>query len=172
MSIVFYILGVIVFVIIAIVVTGFILPNERIVSHQSVFNVSPDVLYKVIVDNHDWKYRSNLKDLIIVEQSADMEVWDEISQDGSVIRFRTKDKIPYSFYSFYMEAKLFTGYWTGEFLEKEDGRTKFIATEYIRVKNPFIKTLSYLFFDVKKFMEIYQEDLRGKINEINSQLNK
>ncbi len=92
-----------------------------------------------------------------------MEIWDEISHDGTVIRFRTREKRSFVFYSFDMEAKLFTGYWTGEFASDGNGGTLFTATEYISIKNPFIKTLSYLFFDIGRLMDEYQEDLRNKI---------
>lgn len=149
--------------ILAIFIIGLILPKERIVSRQSVFNASPEVLYKVVTNNDDWTYRSGLKDLKIIERRGEIEIWDEIAENGNVIRFKTKDKIPYSFYSFDMDSKIFSGYWAAEFREIGKVKTLFIATEYIRMKNPFIKTLSYLFFDIGKLMEAYQRDLTSRL---------
>ena len=147
-----------------ITIIGLLLPKERIVSRQSVYRVSPKKLFEVVTDNSDWKYRTGLKDLIIIESTQDKEVWDEVQEDGSVIRFNTREKRPYSFYSFDMESKIFTGYWTAEFIEKGENYTLFVATEHISVKNPFIKTISYLFFDIGKLMDVYQQDLKKRIN--------
>lgn len=142
-------------------ITGLLLPAERVVARERHYNISPEVLYGIVTDNNDWKYRRSLKKLIIIENKDGMEIWDEISYDGTVIRFRTIEKRPFSFYSFGMDAKQFAGYWTGKFEPDDDG-TIFTATEHIKVKNPFIKTLSYMFFNVGKLMDEYQEDLYKK----------
>lgn len=157
-----YIIAAIAVIAILVFIIGLLLPKERIVSRKGYFNVSPEMLYEIVTNNNDWKYRRSLKELVIHESKDGMEVWDEISLDGTVIRFWTKEKRPFSFYSFHMEAKLFTGHWTGEFESDDNGGTIFTATEYIRVKNPFVKTLSYLFFNIGKLMDEYQEDLKKK----------
>ncbi len=143
--------------------TGLLLPAERVVSRQAVFNVAPETLFRIVTDNTDWQYRRSLKDLVILESDKGMEVWDEISHDGTVIHFRTKEKRPNSFYSFDMQSNLFTGHWTGEFEPQANNKTLFTATEHIRVKNPFIKTLSYLFFNIGKLMDTYINDLHTKV---------
>lgn len=163
MDVVLFILIVILFVFLIIFITGLILLEERIVSRQSVFDVSPEILYKIVTDNSDWNYRSDLKDIRIIERQGDIEVWEEVAKNGNVVRFKTMDKSPYTFYSFDMESKVFSGYWTAEFKTTSEGKTLFIATEYIRVRNPFLRTLSYLFFNVGKFMEDYQRDLNNKL---------
>jgi len=166
MFIVLYILGGIVLLLAIIYIVGIILPKERVVSIQSDFDVFPELFYRIVIDNTDWQYRTDLKELIIVERNSEMEIWDEVSKNGSIIRFKTKEKIPYSFYSFTMESNLFTGYWTADFKENSNGGTTFTATEYVRMKNPFTRALSYLLFDLAKFMEIYQTDLKTKIDSI------
>lgn len=163
MKLLFWIIGGLVCLVILIFLIGLLLPKERVVSRQSLFPVSPEVLYTIVTNNEDWKYRSDLKDLILIEKNGEHEVWDEITKDGAVIRFTTKEKNPHSFYSFEINSKLFSGYWTATFEPAENGETLFTATEYISVKNPFIKTLSYLFFDIGKLMDNYQNDLRKKI---------
>lgn len=149
-----------------ILIIGILLPAERVVSRKGHFDTTPQVLYEIVTGNQDWRYRSSLKELVILESKGGMELWEEISHDGSVIRFETKEKRPFSFYSFDMTAKLFNGYWSGEFQPNGKGGTIFTATEHIRVKNPFIKTLSYLFFDVGGLMDKYQQDLHKKVNTI------
>lgn len=147
---------------------GLLLPKERVVRLSSVFNVLPETLYAIVINNDDWQYRTDLQNLIVIERSGEMEVWDEVSKSGDTIRFKTREKTPHSFYSFDMETRVFTGYWTAAFEPTEDGGTLFTATEYISVKNPFVKMLSYLFFDVKKFMESYQHNLKTKATTIQS----
>ena len=158
-----YIIGVIVSLIILIFFIGLFLPAERIVSRKGYFDTSPEILYKIVTNNNDWQYRKSLKDLVILENKDGIEVWDEINHDGTIIRFTTRKKYPFTFYSFDMDSKLFSGYWTGEFVPDNKGGTIFTATEYIKIKNPFVKTLSYLFFDIGKLMDEYQNDLRQKI---------
>lgn len=149
---------------------GLLLPTERVVSRKGHFEVAPEVLYNIVTNNNDWKYRKGLKNLVILENKNSLEMWEETSHDGTVIRFQIKEKRPFTFYSFDMETNLFTGRWTGEFESDGNNGTLFTATEYIRVKNPIIKTLSYLFFDIGKLMDAYQEDLHHKVSETN--LNK
>lgn len=149
--------------VILMLVAGLILPRERTVSREGRYNVSPQLLYSIVTDNTDWHYRTGLKNLIITQSSGDVETWEEQSEDGSVIRFKTREKRPYSFYSFDIEAKRFTGYWTGEFEPDGDSGTIFTATEHITVRNPFVKLFSYIFFNVGKFMDAYQSDLHKKV---------
>lgn len=160
-----YIISGIVGIILVIFIIGLLLPKQRTVSRQCIFPVTPEVLYSIVTDNEEWEYRSSLENLVIIEKNGEYETWDEITKDGAVIHFRTKDKKPHSFYSFEMDSKMFSGYWTATFQPVNNGETLFIATEYISVKNPFIKTLSYLFFDIGKLMDDYQNDLRSKIEK-------
>lgn len=162
MKIILYILLAIIVVVLLIVVIGLILPKTRTLTKQTIYNASVEKVYNMVTNNVDWKYRTSLDDLVIVETNGDIEVWDEIT-GGNIIRFKTCEKKPYSFYSFDMEGKLFKGYWFAEFKSADNGGTLFIATESIEYKNPFIRTLAYLFMDLDKFMEAYQQELRIKI---------
>lgn len=152
--------------VIVIFLIGWILPKERVVTCQSQFSVAPEVVYSIVTNNEDWKYRSNLKELIPVSREGEYEIWDEVTTDGAVIRFTTKEKRPCSHYSFAMESKMFTGHWIATFAPMSNGGTLFTATEHISIRNPFVKTLSYLFFNIKKLMNVYQDDLRKKIASV------
>lgn len=143
---------------------GLLLPFERTETRQSILNASPQTVYNIVTNNRDWQYRSDLRNLKIINNTGQIEIWEETDKKGNTIRFQTKEKIPYSRYSFEMENKLFTGYWIAEFEETKTGNTLFTAVEHVRMKNPFLKTLSYLFFDIGKFMETYQSDLKNKID--------
>jgi hypothetical protein len=166
MSGILYLLIILIGVTAIIGIIGLLLPRERTETRQSVLNAPPQKVYEIVTNNNDWQYRSDLNDLKIIETSDRSEVWEETDKKGNIIRFKTKEKVPYSFYSFEMENNLFSGYWTGTFEETKTGSTLFTATEHVSMKNPFMKTLSYLFFDIGKFMETYQLDLKNKIEAI------
>jgi len=165
MKILFYLLIVIFTIIVIILIIGVLLPSERKVIRQSVLSASPEAVYEIVTNNKDWAYRSDLQQLNIISNNNGIEEWDEITKDGATIRFKTRDKNPYTFYSFDMESNLFTGYWTAEFKDAGTNKTLFVATENIKMKNIFLKVLSYLFFDIGKFMETYQNDLKKRVEE-------
>lgn len=160
------ILSGIIALILIVFIIGCLLPAERVITLQSTFDTSPETLYSIVTNNDEWKYRSNLKNLTIIERNNGYEVWKEESADGSIIRFQTKEKTPYTFYSFEMESNMFSGSWSASFKETEHGGTLFTATENIRIKNVFIKTLSYLFFDIEKMMLLYEQDLKNKLSDL------
>ena len=158
----FILLAIFLLLLLALII-GLCLPKTKTLTKETIYDASVEEVYNVVINNHDWKYRTSIDNLIIIETDGNFEVWDEIS-GGVTIRFKTKEKIPYSLYSFEMESNLFTGYWQAEFETAENGKTRFIATESIEYKNPFIRTLAFMFMNLDKLMEMYQDDLRKKIN--------
>lgn len=167
MKIVYIVVAIIAGIVLLFFIIGLLLPKERVVTRQSVYPVTPDVLYSIVLNNDDWQYRTGLKNLIIIENNYDYEIWEETTLDGVTIRFTTKEKRPFSFYSFDMDSKMFSGYWTATFEPVNKNETLFTATEYISVKNPIIKVLSYLFFDIEKLMDNYQNDLKNRVEKEN-----
>ena len=166
MRIMIYILLGIVFFLLAIFIVGLFLPKIRTLTKQTVYNGSVETVYSIVTNNIDWKYRTSLDDLRIIETNGDFEIWDEISE-GNIIRFKTKEKIPFTFYSFDMECKLFKGKWSAQFESVENEKTRFTATESIEYKNPFIRVIGYAFMDLDKYMETYQNELRNELeNEL------
>ena len=163
MKIVVYILLAVILVLLVVLIIGLCLPKTQVLTKETVYDASVEEVYSVVVNNRDWKYRTSIADLRIIETDGNFEVWDEIS-GGNTVRFRTKEKIPYTFYSFEMESKLFTGFWQAEFEAIENGKTRFTATESIEYKNPFIRVSGYLFMNLDKYMEAYQDELRNKLN--------
>ncbi len=158
-------IGIVAFILIIFVI-GLLLPKERVVSKQTIYNAAPEVVFNIVTNNADWQYRSDLKDLKIVSTDGNKQVWDEYSKDGQVIRFSTLQFIPYTYYSFSMESKMFYGHWTSTYEETADGKTLYTATEYITMRNPLTRLLNYLFFDIGKYMEGQQNDIRGKLNSL------
>lgn len=166
MSIVLYILAGLFALILVFLIIGLLLPQQRTETRQSTFKASPQAVYEAVTDNVNYHYRTDLKEIIILESDGNIELWDEIDKRGNRIRFRTTLKQPYTRYEFdIVEGNAFTGHWIGEMEETKTGGTLFTATEIIRIRNPFIRLMSYLFMDIGKFMESYQDDLRKRLGE-------
>ncbi len=163
-TIAMYILSGIALIVLIIPVIGFFLPQKRILKKQTIFNAPIEKVYNTVINNNDWKYRTSLDNLEIIESNNGHEIWEETA-NGYAIRFKTAEKKPYSFYSFDMESTHFTAYWFAQFEVTETGKTRFIATESIEYRNLFIKTFAYLFVNLEKIMETYQNELRTKLEE-------
>jgi len=142
------------------------IPKERKAERTTTFSTSPEIIFNLITDNRNWRWRSNLKDVQILESIDDCEIFKEVPKKGKAITFKVKSKIPYSKYEIeIIEANGFTGHWTGTFEKTDNGGTELIFSEYATIKNPFIKVLSYLFFDLGSTIDQYLEDVARAIGE-------
>jgi len=164
MKMAYYIVSGIALVLLSVFTVGLFLPQKRILTKQTVFSAPIETVYNTVTNNIDWIYRTSLDDLKIIETNGDFEIWDEIS-GGITIRFKTKEKRPFTFYSFEMNGKFFRGEWFAEFETVENEQTLFTATETIEYKNLFIRVIGYVFMDLGKFMETYQNELRNKLEK-------
>ena len=63
----YIILGIVV-VLLTILILGLLLPKKRIVTKQTVYNASVETVYITVTNNKDWKYRTSLEDLRIVNE--------------------------------------------------------------------------------------------------------
>jgi len=167
MKVMMYILLGVIFLLLIILIIGLFLPKTRILKKETIYNAPIETVYNIVTNNQDWKYRKSLDDLRIIETDDNVEIWEEVS-GGVVIRFKTTEKKPFTFYSFEMDSKLFKGNWFAEFESVESGKTRFTATESIEYKNPFIRAIGYAFMNLDKYMETYQSELRDKIEKASS----
>ena len=162
MKVMMYILFGVIFLLLIILIIGLFLPKARILKKETIYNAPIETVYNIVTNNRDWKYRKSLDDLRIIETDDNIEIWEEVS-GGIVIRFKTKEKKPFTFYSFEMDSKLFKGNWNAEFKSVGSEITRFTATESIEYKNPFIRTIGYAFMNLNEYMETYQKELSDKI---------
>jgi len=163
---VLYVVGIVILILAAIIMIGCLLPKERIEQRSIILNAPPQMVYGIVTDNGDYSYREDLYNLKIISSDNGIETWVETSRSGQKIKFRTTKKEPYSKYEFrIVEADGFGGYWKSEFKKVGDNKTEFCATEHIIISNPVIRLMSYVFFDVSKFMEGYQKDLEKEVNK-------
>lgn len=162
MRIMVYILAGIVIVVLIFFIVGLLLPQKRTKTKKTVLNAPIEKVYNTVTNNRDWKYRTSLDDLKIIETNGDFEIWEEISR-GITIQFKTTEKRPFTFYSFEMDSKIFQGNFFAEFETFENDKTCFTATETIEYKNLLLRVIGYILMDLEKLMEIYQNELRNEL---------
>lgn len=140
-------------------------PSEQTQTLQTVFQAPPETVFAVVSNNRDWRYRTSLDDLRILETDGrGWEVWEERSQERT-IRFTTQAKEPPSFYAFTMQGEGFSGRWQARFEPLPGGRTRFTATEYIVFAGTFMRLMGWCCMDLAGYMRTYQEDVRRKLGE-------
>lgn len=136
--------------------------KARVAEVTVYFNSSVEDVWKVVTDNSDYKWRSDVDRIEILKRGKEFI---EYGHNGNATKFIITKKNEYKEYEFKMENKMFTGFWTGSFSKTDDGRTKIVFKENILIKNPIIRVLSYLLMDLKKIQNTYISDLKKKLAE-------
>lgn len=126
------------------------------------FTSDVQTVWSAVTDNQHADWRS---DLSSVDVSEDGSTFIEHTKDGFQTEFSIIEKNPCEFYAFDMQNKNFAGHWTGTFSKTENNGTKIVFTEEVRIHNPFMEWLSYLFMDLKKMQVTYVTDLRKRLGE-------
>jgi hypothetical protein len=128
------------------------------------FNVK--VIWDIVVNNSDYKWRSDIKNVEILENRKDwIEYYDENRKFFT--KFTLKNKEECTFYSFDMENKNFHGNWIGNFIKINNNETKCIFMENIYLKNSIMNLLAKIFWNINELQEKYFRDLENKLKEIN-----
>lgn len=128
------------------------------------FTADVETVWKVVTDNSNYKWRS---DLSKIEQAEDGKNFIEFTKEGYETTFTITVKEPYTRYEFDMSNNNFTGHWIGIFSKTENNGTKIDFTEEIKIKNPVIEILSYLFMNLKKMQLTYISDLKKALGQNN-----
>lgn len=136
--------------------------KPRVAEITVYFQADIKTVWNVVTNNEDYEWRSDVKK---IEISEDGKQWREYHTDKIYTKFILVEKTAYSRYIFNMENSKFTGHWTGFFYSTESGGTKVIFTENIFIKNPLVRIISYIFWDLKKIQRTYVRDLKLKLQE-------
>jgi hypothetical protein len=122
---------------------------------SAVFNLVTNVKSQV-------GWRDDVKEIIII----DANTWTEVPVKGTAIAFQVKQKIENKLFEIeIIEPKNFNGYWVGTFQATPGNGTSITFKEVIIIANPFFRTISYLFVDLNKTMDVYLENLKRKLAE-------
>lgn len=163
MTILFYILTTFIGIIVLLLLLGLILPKDRIARRVVNFSSDLQTVWDAITNNEDYDWRSDISKIEILD---DGNSWIEYSsKDNSSISFKITKKNIAKEYNFSMENPMFTGQFMSKFESSSSSGPKVEFIESISIKNPIIKPLSYLFFNVQAFQDKYISDLKSKLNE-------
>lgn len=136
--------------------------KARIAEKTVYFKSKVDAVWNVLTNNEDYKWRSDIKKIEPIEDGSQ---WLEYYDNKNYTKFTLVEKAEYIKYVFNMENKMFYGNWTGHFYPTKTGGTKLIIIENIFIKNPIVRIVSYLFWDLNKIQDIYIRDLKNKLQE-------
>lgn len=138
------------------------MPKIRVSEITAYFKSDVKTVWNVVTNNVDYKWRS---DIMKIEVYPDGNHWLEYYNEKTYTKFTLVEKVENNKYVFDLENKMFIGHWTGYFSPTETGGTKVIFTENILIKNPIIRMMSHLFWDLEKIQKTYLADLKIKLQE-------
>lgn len=123
------------------------------------FRSPAETVWKIVTDNADFRWRSDLSDLVVSEDGLHFS---EFTKNGFETQFVITEKKPYTRYAFDIQNKNMRGRWTGVF-SPTDGGTRVSFTEEVEIANPVMRLLagSYL----RKQQAAYIADLRKALGE-------
>lgn len=127
---------------------------------EEVLNYPVELIWDVVVNNEDYKWRSDLKSLTIIDENHFMEV----DKNNYEVHFEITEKSKYELYMFNVTSQKIYGTWSGEFIRLTDKQTKLIFTEDMETKNLIVKFFLPKF--MKKMQKAYMEDLKEKLSTL------
>ena len=158
-----YLLVSIVAIIAIVLIIGLFLPKERIFTKTAVLNSDVTEVFNIVTDfKNQTSWRNDVKEIIVIDQNT----WTEVPKKGTAITFKVKQKIENELFEIeIIEPKNFNGYWVGTFKQTKKNQTAIEFKEVITISNPFYRTLSYLFVDLDKTMDLYLQNVKQKLGE-------
>jgi hypothetical protein len=139
------------------------LPKERVFTKTAVLKSDVSKVFNLVTGFENQAiWRSDVKEIIVIDNN----MWTEIPKKGTSITFKIKQKKENEIFEIeIIEPKNFDGYWVGTFKSTKLNRTAIEFKEVITVSNPFFRTLSFLFVDLDKTMDLYLQNLKQKLGE-------
>jgi hypothetical protein len=128
-----------------------------------VLNSDVNKVFNIVTDfKNQTTWRNDVKEIIVIDNNT----WTEVPQKGTVITFKVKQKVENEIFEIeIIEPKNFNGYWVGTFKTTKVNGTAIEFKEVITISNPFLRTLSFLFVDLNKTMDLYLQNLKQKLGE-------
>lgn len=146
-------------------VIGLFLPTQRTFCKTAQFISSPQEIWNTITDiKSQEQWRNDVKSIEMINTQKGKEKWTETPKRGKPITFQVKTYEPPQRFDIEIVESSFSGYWEGRINEK-NGVTEIEFKEVVVISNPYFKTLSYLFLDLNKTMDLYLANLKKKLGE-------
>ena len=158
-----YLLVSIVAIIAIVLIIGLFLPKERTFTKTAVLNSDVNKVFNIVTDfKNQTTWRNDVKEIIVIDENT----WTEVPKKGTAITFKVKQKVENEIFEIeIIEPKNFNGYWVGTFKTTKVNGTAIEFKEVITISNPFFRTLSFLFVDLNKTMDLYLQNLKQKFGE-------
>ena len=158
-----YLLVSIVAIIAIVLIIGLFLPKKRTYTKTAVLNSDVTKVFNIVTDfKNQTTWRNDVKEIIVIDNNT----WTEVPKKGTAITFKVKQKIENEIFEIeIVEPKNFNGYWVGTFKQTNQNATEIEFKEVVTFSNPFFRTISYLFVDLDKTMDLYLENLKQKLSE-------
>lgn len=150
--------------IIAIVlIIGLFLPKERTFTKTAVLKSDVTKVFNIVTDfKNQTTWRSDVEEIIVIDNNS----WTEVPKKGTAITFKVKQKVENEIFEIVIiEPKNFNGYWIGTFKQTKVNQTAIEFKEVITISNPFFRTISYVFVDLDKTMDLYLQNIKQKLGE-------
>jgi hypothetical protein len=158
-----YLLVSVVAIIAIVLIIGLFLPKERTFTKTAVLNSDVTKVFNLVTDfKNQTTWRNDVKEIIGIDENT----WTEVPKKGTAITFKVKQKVENEIFEIeIIEPKNFNGYWTGTFKQTKENQTAIEFKEVVTVSNPFFRTISYVFVDLDKTMDLYLQNLKQKLGE-------
>lgn len=158
-----YLLISIVAIIAIVLIIGLFLPKERTFTKTAVLNSDVTKVFNIVTDfKNQTTWRNDVKEIIVIDNNT----WTEVPKKGTAITFKVKQKVENEIFEIVIiEPKNFNGYWIGTFKQTKVNQTAIEFKEVITISNPFFRTISYVFVNLDKTMDLYLQNLKQKLGE-------
>jgi len=158
-----YLLVFVVALIAIVLIIGLCLPKERTFTKTAVLNSDVTKVFHLVTDfKNQTTWRNDVKEIIGIDENT----WTEVPKKGTAITFKVKQKIVNEIFEIeIIEPKNFNEYWVGTFKQTKENQTAIEFKEVVTISNPFFRTISYLFVDLDKTMDLYLQNLKQKLVE-------
>ena len=158
-----YLLVSVVAIIAIVLIIGLFLPKERTFTKTAVLNSDVTKVFNLVTDfKNQTTWRNDVKEIIVIDENT----WTEVPKKGTAITFKVKQKVENEIFEIeIIEPKNFNGYWIGTFKQTKENQTAIEFKEVVIVSNPFFRTISYVFVDLDKTMDLYLQNLKQKLGE-------
>lgn len=158
-----YLLVSIVAIIALVLIIGLLMPKERTFIKTAVLNSDVTKVFSLVTDfKNQATWRNDVKEIIVIDENT----WTEVPKKGTAITFKVKKRVENEIFEIeIIEPKNFNGYWVGTFKQTKENQTAIEFKEVVTASNPFFRTLSYLFVDLDKTMDLYLQNLKQKLSE-------
>lgn len=146
-------------------VVGLFLPKTKSVLRVMELSAVPEEIWDIVTNIElQVRWRTDLKNVEIVERIPEHEMWTEYPKSGAPLTFKTKEKRPFDRYEMEIaRSTVFSRRRVIEFKALTIDVTRVTIAEYAEIRNPFMRVLAHLSFDFGRTIDRYAQDLAAEV---------